>query len=293
MISANRRRRVVAPIILLLATSSVLGNPVGYNGKGTYVIEDDYTGDNIYIANGTRVYLENGVITAPNSTDDGVSAVVVKDSTFYGKNGAIYGGIGIGGKGITISTSRDSTNNSPGAATFEAGVEVYGGAAYSEITTSGGVAVQVLHNGSIATFNGGRFTAGMGCRDDVCGIASVDGIALHVIQGKAVVKGGTFEGSFYNERGQIEVHGCVVYDDETRKIVGVLLDGSDIDVLYRQPTGQNSPPNITLNYTSCAESSKTITVSALTTGITVTNPVLWIGLFFGLGFVVGVLLALQ
>lgn len=295
MITANRRRWVVAPIILLLATS-VLGNPVWYNGKGTYVIEDDYTGDNIYIANGTRVYLENGVVTAPNSTDDGVSAVVVKDSTFYGKNGAIYGGIGIGGKGIIISTTRGSTNNSTGAATFEAGVEVYGGAAYaySEDTTSGGVAVQVLHNGSIASFNGGRFAAGTGCRDDVCGIASVDGVALHVIQGKAVVKGGTFEGSFYNERGHIEVHGCVVYDDDTRKIVGVLLDGSDIDVLYRQPTGQNLPPNITMNYTLCTESSKTITASsALTTGITVTNPVLWIGLFFGSGFVVGVMLALQ
>ena len=286
MLTVSRRRRVAVAIILL--ATSVLGDRVWYNSTGTYVIEDDYNNDNIYIVNGTRVYLENGVITAPNSTDDGDHAVVVKDSTFYGKSGAIHGGMGIGGKGITISTTK-GTDNSPGTATFEAGMEVYGGDAYNE-DAGRGIAVEILHNRTIVTFNGGKFNAGEGCKDDVCG---ENGVSVHVVRGKAIVKGGTFEGGFYNDRGDIEVHGCVVYNDNSQTIVGVLLDGSNIDVAYRQPTGQNIQPNITLSYSSCPESNQVTFTSALTAGITVTNPILWICLTFGLGFVVGVMLALQ
>jgi len=46
------------------------------------------------------------------------------------------------------------------------------------------------------------------------------------------VKGGKFDGIFYNVEGDIEVHGCVVYDADTEMIAGVLLDGSDINVVY-------------------------------------------------------------
>ena len=275
--------RVIAPIILLLA-ATVFGDQVWYNSSGTYVIENDYINDNIYIVNGTRVYLENGTITAPNSTDDGDYAILVKDSTFYGKNGAIYGGIG--NKGITISTTR-GTVDTTGTATFEAGVQVRGGDASSEETTGGGIAVQVLHSGSIATFNGGKFIAGMGRG------GNENRVAIHVVQGKAIIKGGTFEGGFYNDRGTIEVHGCVVYDVNSQKIVGVLLDGTDIDVMYGQPTGQNLPPNINLDYLSCPEKEVSISSALTTAGIIVKNPVMWIGLVFGLGFVVGVMLALQ
>ena len=43
-----------------------------------------------------------------------------------------------------------------------------------------------------------------------------------------------------------EILRCIValYDADTEMIVGVLLDGSDINVVYGQPKGQNSPPYI-------------------------------------------------
>jgi hypothetical protein len=47
------------------------------------------------------------------------------------------------------------------------------------------------------------------------------------------------------------VHGCVVYDADTEMIVGVLLDGSDINVVYGQPKWQNSPPHIVYDSEVC------------------------------------------
>ena len=43
-----------------------------------------------------------------------------------------------------------------------------------------------------------------------------------------------------------EILRCIValYDADTEMIVGVLLDGSDINVVYGQPKEQNSPPYI-------------------------------------------------
>ncbi len=36
-------------------------------------------------------------------------------------------------------------------------------------------------------------TGGMGCRDDVCGIANQTGVAILIVQSKATIKGSTFE----------------------------------------------------------------------------------------------------
>ncbi len=225
MFPISQHCRVIAPIILLATT--VLGDPVWYNSSGAYIIENNNINDNIYIVNGTRVYLENGTITALGSTDDGNHAILVEDSTFYGKNGTIYGN---GGKGISISTTR-GTVDAPGTATFEAGVEAHRGDAFRKKKASGGIAVQVLHNGYITTFNGGKFVAGMGCRNDACGTANENGVAIHVVQGKVILKGGTFEGGSYNDRGTIEVHGCVC--ESIIIVVGLHL--------YLPPTSCHTP----------------------------------------------------
>ena len=47
------------------------------------------------------------------------------------------------------------------------------------------------------------------------------------------------------------MHGCVVYDADTEMIVDVLLDGSDINVVYGQPKWQNSPPHIVYDSEVC------------------------------------------
>jgi len=235
---------------LLINISSVHGARVLYTDGGAHVIEEDYEAHNIFIVNGTTVSLENGSITAPDTGDDGEDAVRVEDATFQAISGKISGGLGIAGTGVTISTTRDS-DHPPGSAIFEAGVEVYGGDATREKTTKGGDAVQILQSGSIATFNGGRFVPGTGCTIKVCGTATDDGVALQVIQGKAIVKGGTFEGVLYNLGGDIELHGCVVYAEDTQKITGVLLDGSNIDVMYSQPKDQNGAPVIVYDAEVC------------------------------------------
>jgi len=254
---------------------------------GVHVIEEDYEAHNIFIVNGTTVSLENRSITAPDSGDDGEDAVRVEDATFHAISGKISGGLGVGGTGVTISTTRDS-DHPPGTATFEAGVEVDGGDATREKTTKGGDAVQVLQSGSIANFNGGRFTPGTGCTIKVCGTATGDGVALQVIQGKAIVKGGTFEGVFYNVAGDIELHGCVVYDEDAQKITGVLLDGSNIDVVYGQPKGQNRPPVIDYDSEVCPNKAPEPT-PASNGGRKTMNRVALVGA----SFVLGVIITLQ
>lgn len=227
--------------LILLLASSVQGDRVWFgDSKDAHVIDQDYEDHNIFVVNGTTVSLENGsVITAPDNGDDGEDAIRVEDAIFHAKSGTISGGLGVGGTGVTISTTRDSDYSS-GEATFEEGVVVYGGDATRERTTKGGDAVQVLQAGSKATFNGGRFVPGTGCSVKVCGTATGSGVALQVIQGEAIVKGGTFEGVFTNVGGDIELHGCVEYDKDTGKITGQLLDGSDINVVYEG----NTPPVI-------------------------------------------------
>lgn len=108
-----------------------------------------------------------------------------------------------------------------------------------------------MQSGSIIVINGGKYVPGAGCTIETCGVATDDGVALQVIQGKAVVKGGTYEGMFYNIEGDIEVHGCVVYDEGSQMIVGVLTDGSDINVFYGQPGGQSRLPVIMYHPDAC------------------------------------------
>jgi len=247
--TATNRSKLVP--FFLTVISLVYGDRVWYMDTGSHSITQDYSSHNIFIANGTTVTLENGwSVTAPGSSSDGDDAIRVEDATFYGTSGSIRGGLGVGGTGVTISTARDS-EYSPGTATFEAGIEVYGGDATRDQTTKGGDAVQVLQSGSVVYINGGKFVPGTGCNIETCGVATDDGVALQVIQGKAIVKGGKFDGVFYNVEGNIEVHGCVVYDADTEMIVGVLLDGSDINVVYGQPKGQNNPPDIVYDSEVC------------------------------------------
>lgn len=238
--------------LLLLAVAFVCGELVVLDDGGQHVVEQDYGMHNILVANGTTLTLDGQIISAPESNDEGEDAVRVVDATFHAISGTITGGHEIGGTGVTITTTRRSPYP-PGAATFEAGVEVYGGDAVRELTTKGGDAVQIIQSGSVATFNGGKFVAGTGCSVKVCGVAVDDGVALHVIQGKAVVKGGTFEGVFENISGEIQLHGCVVYNEDTEVISGVLADGSEINVVYKQPKGQNGKPVIVYEPSVCPQ----------------------------------------
>mmetsp|Transcript_31327 Transcript_31327/g.66673 ORF Transcript_31327/g.66673 Transcript_31327/m.66673 type:complete len:288 (+) Transcript_31327:68-931(+) len=250
MPSAQRSMLIVIPLtLLLLITPSVKGERVWFgDSKNFHVIEGkDYNAHNIFVANGTTLTLESGTIVAPESGDDGESAIRVDDATFIAKKGKISGGLGVGGTGVTISTTRDS-EYPPGSATFEAGVEVYGGDATRERTTKGGDAVQVLQAGSRAVINGGKFVPGTGCTVKACGTATGDGNALQVVQGEAIIKGGTFEGVLYNVGGDIALYGCVKFDKETAKISGVLRDGSPIDIVYK---GQKTLPSITYESKVC------------------------------------------
>lgn len=70
---------------------------------------------------------------------------------------------------------------------------------------------------------------------NVCGVKTDDGNALQVLYGKAIIKGGMFEGNIYSLSGDIEVHGCVKFDGEI--ITGVLLNGNEIDAKF------NGQPN--------------------------------------------------
>ena len=81
-----------------------------------------------------------------------------------------------------------------------------------------------------ATFNGGIFIPGTGCTQEVCGVQTNDGNALQVLYGKAIIKGGQFEGNIYSMSGDIEIHGCVEHDGE--RIAGYLLDGNKLDVKF-------------------------------------------------------------
>lgn len=54
--------------------------------------------------------------------------------------------------------------------------------------------------------------------------------------GEVIVKGGTFDGDFYNLKGSIQIFGCVEY--KNGRINGVLSDGSVIDVAY---VGEKQP----------------------------------------------------
>jgi len=129
---------------------------------------------------------------------------------------------------VTVTTNRNSEFQAK--ATFEDGVTVHGGDAIRQTTTRGGDAVQVLHAGSEAVFKGGVFTPGAGCTVQVCGQPTSTGNSVQVLNGKATVMGGKFNGNFFCDQCDIEIHGCV--ELKNGKITGNLLDGSRIDVVY-------------------------------------------------------------
>jgi len=274
--------------LLLLMISWVSGDRVWFsdNTDTQLVIDQDYNDHNIFIVNGTTVSLDNGyAITAPSKTDDGEDAIRVEDATFIANNGTIKGGVEIGGTGVTISTTRGSDIS--GSATFNDGVEVYGGDATRVDTTKAGDAVQILQSGSKATFNGGRFVPGTGCTIKVCGVKTDNGNAIQIIQGEAIIYGGVFDGNIYNLGGDVEVHGCVEYDEEAGTITGTLLDGSDINVKYVQPNGQNRPPNIVYQEEVCPkEETESVPASETSDGSMIMTLTAFV--YVSLGFLFGV-----
>ncbi len=208
---------------------SVKADQVYFVDGGEHQTSQGYPEHNIFIVNGTTLSLVDGIsIVAPSNGKDGEEAVRVEDAFFYAKNGSISGGLGVGGSGVTITTNRNSEFQAK--ATFEEGVTVYGGDAIRETTTRGGDAVQILHAGSEAVFHGGVFTPGAGCTVQVCGQPTSSGNSLQVLNGKATVMGGKFNGNFFCDQCDIEIHGCV--ELKNGKITGNLLDGSRIDVKY-------------------------------------------------------------
>ena len=185
--TAANRSILIATVLLSAFLSAAQGERVWYSETGTSNdISQDYESHNIFVVNGTTLTLDNGYkVTAPASSDDGEDAIRVTDATFIGNSGTISGGLGVGGTGVTLDTSRDS-EYSPASATFEKDIVVSGGDATREGTTQGGDAVAILQGGSTATFNGGRFTPGNGCTIKVCGVQTDNGVALRVIMGEAI-----------------------------------------------------------------------------------------------------------
>ena len=227
-------------IITVVALLSLEANAIRlyFNDNSTtqFLQNISYPSHNIFISSGSTLQLTNGAtITAPSSVDDGESAIRIDDASFIGVNGTIIGGANFGGSGVTLSTSRDAKQGA--TALFGDGMTVYGGDAARNETTQGGDAVQVLQSGSKATFAGGTIVAGRGCNPEVCGVSN-NGNAIKVVMGEVIVKGGLFDGDFYNLQGSIQIHGCVeiveIEEDgrRTTYINGVLSDGSDIDVAY-------------------------------------------------------------
>ena len=88
-----------------------------------------------------------------------------------------------------------------------------------------------------------------------CGTATSDGNAIQVLQGEAIIKGGSIDGVLFNAKGKIELHGCVDYDEETNKIAGVLLDGSNIDAVY----DGNGSPSIIYDPKACPQETSSST----------------------------------
>lgn len=244
-----------------------------FSDGGNYTISSNYNDINVFVLNSTSLTLSDAeyTIVAPPSTDDGESAIRVQNSYLYAKGGKVIGAAVIGGSGVTITTNKERDSKS--YATFEAGVEIVGGSATRQSTTQGGNAVQIIQMGSEvcyalvklllllcieslsrrmytmcmqATFYGGKFTPGTGCTLEVCGVLTEDGNALQVLYGKAIIKGGQFEGKIYSISGDIEVHGCVELNEE--RITGFLLDGNNIDVGY---DGQVNDLSIVYNETVC------------------------------------------
>jgi hypothetical protein len=135
-------------IVALLKLNSVHSSSrVNFTDGGNHTITSDYEDANIYVLNKTSLTFNSGYfITAPSSTDYGEEAIRVQDSFFYAQSGVIVGAAGIGGTGVTITTNKERGSTS--YATFETGIEVYGGSAGREHTTKGGNAVQILQMGS-------------------------------------------------------------------------------------------------------------------------------------------------
>mmetsp|Transcript_33965 Transcript_33965/g.69226 ORF Transcript_33965/g.69226 Transcript_33965/m.69226 type:complete len:280 (+) Transcript_33965:74-913(+) len=234
---------------LTLATTNAIR--LHYNSSSTIhtLTNSFYPSHNIFISGGSTLQLLNGAaITGPSSVDDGESAVRIDDATFIAVNGTIVGGADFGGIGVTISSSRDDNAE----ASFGTGMAVYGGDAARNKTTQGGDAVQVIHAGSKATFDGGTIVAGKGCSQEVCGV-SYNGNAIKVIMGEVIVKGGMFDGDFYNLQGSILIYGCVEVRDG--RIEGVLSDGSVIDVAY---VGEEEQLEIVYDESVCPAAAPTI-----------------------------------
>jgi len=243
-------------LLLLIALGTAGTNAIRlyFNDSATHTLQNtSYPAHNIFISAGSTLQLTNGAsITAPSSVDDGESAIRIDDASFIGVNGTIIGGANFGGIGVTISSSRDVGAE----ALFGSGMTVYGGDAARKETTQGGDAVQVIQSGSRATFAGGTIIAGKGCNQEVCGVSN-NGNAIKVVMGEVIVKGGTFDGDFYNLQGSIQIYGCVEIDKDGR-IKGVLSDGSAIDVAY---VGEEEQLEIVYDETVCLPDDVAIDVS--------------------------------
>jgi hypothetical protein len=126
--------------LLLPSTTSL---PISFSDGKNHKITQNYTNTNVFLRNGTTVTLTaHSVISAPASSSDAEEAIRVENAIFVGRDGVIVGGEGVGGAGVTVTTDKERGRVS--VATFEEGLQVYGGSAGRESTTRGGNAVQIL-----------------------------------------------------------------------------------------------------------------------------------------------------
>jgi hypothetical protein len=265
--------RSAATFIFLSLIHLTASSRLTFSDGGNYTISSNYEDINIFVLNSTSLTLSSDTsyaINAPPSTDDGESVIRIENALLYANGGKIVGASGIGGSGVTITTDKDRDSKS--YAIFEAGVEIIGGSASRESTTQGGNAVQIIQLGAEvcsfcnycsisfdfydqynsfatqATFNGGKYTPGTGCTINVCGVQTDDGKVIQILYGKAIIKGGQFNGNIYSMSGDVEIHGCVEFDGE--RITGYLLDGAKLDVGYE---GQASGVQIIFDETVCQD----------------------------------------
>lgn len=209
----------------LLALSSA--ERVEFSSGSSHSITQNYPSDNLYVLNGTTLTLDLGFnISAPASNDEGTQGVRVSDSTFLALSGTITGAPTTSGAAVYVTRSRITDFDA--RAEFFSGMVVVGGDASREKTTKAGSAIIVANLGAEVVIHGGSFAPGKGCSFNTCGTVTEDGDCIQVLQGKVVIKGGSFSGNFDVVSGEVVIHGCV--ENENKRITGFLADGSGINI---------------------------------------------------------------
>ena len=228
-VSAATQAPASTPNVFSSTSSPVeFSNITVYNDGGTYTIDDDSHGEEVFvISGGTNLSIKNGgVITAPSASDWPAIRLSV-GSTLNSTGGTIIGSSGKDG-GIAIQLNNgQSTSETAGYAEFYEGVKVIGGDATDG---NGGDAFVVNGFGTEAIIHGGEFIGGVGTVSD--------GYSLKVLNSASVhIHGGEFQGDMVVEgNGAILLHGCFSMKNGTQ-VTGIFADETELDVNIKRDGG--------------------------------------------------------